>query len=83
MVNTALGTRKGIVAVSGTKGRSEDSAKYAGTYSFVKGTHFNASGFVKAINTATLKGADYNDAVNKWLKANQKKYGYKYSYTKG
>lgn len=83
VVNTALGTRKGIVAVSGTKGRSEDSAKYAGTYSFVKGTHFNASGFVKAINTATLKGADYNDAVNKWLRANQKKYGYKYSYTKG
>ena len=25
---------------------------------------------------------DYNDAVNKWLKANQKKYGYKYSYSK-
>ena len=43
---------------------------------------FNASGFVKAINTATLSGKDYNDAVNKWLKANQKKYGYKYSYSK-
>ena len=82
VVNTALGTRRGIVAVSGTKGRSADTAQYAGTYSFVKGNRFNASGFVKAINTATLSGKDYNDAVNKWLKANQKKYGYKYSYSK-
>lgn len=82
VVNTALGTRRGIVAISGTKGRSADTAQYAGTYSFVKGTHFNASGFVKAVNTAKLSGKDYNDAVNKWLKANQKKYGYKYSFTK-
>lgn len=82
VVNTALGTRRGIVAVSGTKGRSADTAKYAGTYSFVKGTRFNSSGFVKALNSATLSGKDYNDAVNKWLKANQKKYGYKYSYSK-
>ncbi len=82
VVNTALGTRRGIVAVSGTKGRSPETAKYAGTYSFVKSNNFNASGLVKAINTARLSGADYNDAVNKWLKANQKKYGYKYSYSK-
>lgn len=82
VVNTAMGTRRGIVAVSSTQGRSEDTAKYAGTYSFVKGTHFNASGFIKGVNSAKLSGKDYNDAVNKWLKANQKKYGYKYSYTK-
>lgn len=82
LLNTALGTRRGIVAVSGTKGRSADTAKYAGTYSFVKGNRFNATAFVKAINNATIRGNDYNDAVNKWLKANQKKYGYKYSYSK-
>lgn len=82
VINTAMGTRKGIVAVSSKQGRSEETAKYAGTYSFVKGTHFNASGFIKAVNRAKLSGRDYNDAVNKWLKANQRKYGYKYSYTK-
>ena len=82
LINTALGTRKGIVAVSGTKGRSADTAKYAGTYTFVKGTHFNASAFIKAVNNDTIRGKDYNDAVHKWLKANQKKYGYKYSYSK-
>lgn len=82
LINTALGTRRGIVAVSGTKGRSADTAKYAGTYTFVKGTHFNATAFTKAVNSATIRGNDYNDAVHKWLKANQKKYGYKYSYSK-
>ncbi|MBQ7670566.1 MAG: hypothetical protein IJS45_07595 [Clostridia bacterium] len=82
VVNTALGTRRGIVAVSSTAGRDASTAKYAGTYSFVKGSHFNASGFVKGVNSARLSGKDYNDAVNKWLKANQKKYGYTYSYTK-
>lgn len=82
VINTAMGTRRGIVAVSSTKGRGEDSAHYAGTYSFVKGTHFNASAFVKGVNSAKLSGKDYNDAVNKWLKANQKKYGYTYSYKK-
>lgn len=82
VVNTAMGSRRGIVAVSTTAGRGEESAKYAGTYSFVKGQHFNASGFVKGVNSAKLSGKDYNDAVSKWLKANQKKYGYTYSFTK-
>jgi len=82
VVNTALGTRRGIVAVSSTAGRGEDTAKYAGTYSFVKTAKFNASGFVKGVNSAKLSGKDYNDAVSKWLKANQKKYGYIYSFVK-
>ncbi len=82
VIHAAMSRERGIVAVSGTKGRSEETAKYAGTYSFVKGTHFNASGFVKAVNKANLSGKDYNDAVSKWLKANQKKYGYSYTYQK-
>lgn len=82
VVNTAMGTRKGIVAISSTKGRDETTAKYAGTYSFIKGTHFNANGFVKAVGNARLSGKDYNDAVHRWLKANQKKYGYTYTYEK-
>lgn len=82
VVNTALGSRRGIVAVSTKVGRSDDTARYAGTYTFTKGTHFKASDFVKAVNSAQLSGKDYNDAVNRWLKANQKKYGYTYSYIK-
>lgn len=82
VINTAMGTRRGIVAVSSKQGRSAETAKYAGTYSFVKGTHFDASGFIKAVNRAKLSGRDYNDAVSKWLKANQKKYGYTYSFSK-
>ena len=82
VINTAMGTRRGIVAVSTRAGRGEDTAKYAGTYSFVKGGHFDASGFIKGVNSAKLSGKDYNDAVSRWLKANQKKYGYTYSYTK-
>lgn len=78
----ALGTRRGIVAVSTKTGRGDDTARYAGVYTFTKGTHFNASGFVKAVNSAQLSGKDYNDAVSKWLKANQQKFGYKYSYQK-
>lgn len=82
VINTAMGTRRGIVAVSSKQGRSAETAKYAGTYSFVKGAHFDASGFIKAVNRAKLSGRDYNDAVSKWLKANQKKYGYTYSFSK-
>lgn len=75
-------TGNGIVAVSTKTGRGDDTARYAGVYTFTKGTHFNASGFVKAVNSAQLSGKDYNDAVSKWLKANQQKFGYKYSYQK-
>lgn len=82
IVNTAMGTRRGIVAVSSKQGRSAETAKYAGTYSFVKSHNFDASGFVKAINQAKISGKDYNDAVDKWLRNNQKKYGYKYSYSR-
>lgn len=53
-----------------------------GDYKFVKGTHFKAAEFTNAVKTATLKGKDYSDAVDKWLKRNQKRYGYKYSFTK-
>lgn len=82
LLSAALGRESGIVAVSSTKGRRPETAKYAGTYSFVKGTHFDSSGFVKAVRNASIKGKDYNDAVSRWLKANQKKYGYTFTYKK-
>lgn len=82
LIATSMEGSRGIVAVSTPVGRSADTAPYAGTYTFIKGQHFNASAFVKGVNSAKLSGKDYNDAVSKWLKANQKKYGYKYSYSK-
>jgi hypothetical protein len=69
LINTANNKRnKGIIA---------SGSKY--DYKFEKGTHFNASGFTKAVKKAEMKGKDYDDAVDKWLSKNQKKYGYKYS----
>lgn len=62
---------KGIIA----SGKNYD-------YKFEKGTHFKASAFSKAVKNAKMTGKDYDDAVNKWLKKNQKTYGYKYSRTK-
>lgn len=83
ILNTALSSRRGIVAVSTTDGRTKryaETAKYAGTYTFIKSGHFKATEFVKAVNEAYIKGKDYNDAVGRWLKKNQKKYGYTYTY---
>jgi hypothetical protein len=51
-------------------------------YKVEKGTHFKAQSFTKAVSNAKMKGKDYDDAVDKWLKKNQKKYGYTYSRTK-
>lgn len=72
MISTAMDKRsKGIIA----SGKKYD-------YKLEKGTHFKANAFTKAVRTATLTGKDYDDAVDKWLRKNQKKYGYKYSRTK-
>lgn len=71
LLSTALSAEKGIVA-SGKEG----------DYVFVKTHKFNASAFTKAVKNATLRGKDYNDAADRWLKANQKKYGYKYRFNK-
>lgn len=72
MISTALDRRsKGIIA----SGKNHD-------YIFEKGSHFKANSFIKAIKTATLRGKDYDDAVDKWLSKNQKKYGYKYKRNK-
>ena len=62
---------KGIIA----SGKNYD-------YKFTKGTHFKAAQFSQAVSKAKMSGKDYDDAVDKWLKRNQKKYGYSYSRTK-
>lgn len=71
LISTSMGAERGIVA----SGREGD-------YKFVKTHKFKASEFVKAVKTAKMSGKDYNDAAHRWLKANQKKYGYNYSFTK-
>ncbi len=63
---------RGIVAVGTRNGSTR-------TFSISKGTHFNAIGFSKAIRTATLRGLDYDHALDNWLTANQKRYGYRYT----
>jgi len=69
LLNTANSkSRKGIVATSA----------YGQTFTFTKGTHFNATKFSNAVRKAKLHGIDYTDAVDKWLIANQSRYGYKY-----
>lgn len=68
-VTAGIPNAKGIVATS-----------YRGmTFTVTKGTHFKAEKFANAVVNAKLRGTDYNHAVDNWLTANQKRYGYKYT----
>lgn len=76
LVHVARGSESGISAVG----------KY-GTYYFKKsGGHFRGAAFEKALRNAskngTMRGKDYNEAVNNWLTANQKKFGYRFEFRK-
>lgn len=71
LLSTALSPEKGIVA----SGREGD-------YVFVKTHKFNATSFAKAVKSARMQGKDYTDAADRWLKKNQKKYGYTYEFIK-
>lgn len=72
LISVSLGNERGIVA----SGKNGD-------YIFQKnGGHFKAAEFVKAVKNAKMQGTSYDDAVNKWLTANQKKYGYRYEFKK-
>lgn len=66
--------------VSGNKNMNGIIATFEGGYhNFQKGTHFKAEEFARAVGRAQFSGANYDDAVTKWLKRNQKKYGYTYT----
>lgn len=68
LINTAKSnTRAGIIATFN-----------GGYHEFMKGTHFKGEKFARAVKNVTLKGKNYDYAVDRWLKGNQKKYGYKY-----
>lgn len=51
-------------------------------YKFERGPHFDSKAFMKDFPHAQMKGKSYDDAMDKWLRSNAKKYGYKYSKVK-
>lgn len=61
---------------TGLKGITATSSK--GRFTVTKGQKFDAKGFQKALNSAKTSLGDYDKAVDRWLKSNQKKYGYTY-----
>lgn len=72
LVNMANTPTRGITALSSR-------GKKPVTYTVEKGGNFKADSFAKAVKRAQMQGTDYDDAVHRWLTANQKKYGYKYT----
>lgn len=69
LITTATHDIKGVVAVGSKK-----------TYSFVKGQHFKAKEFAKAVKKAKWpKNLGYNEGADWWLRRNAKEYGYKYT----
>ena len=60
------------------KGLVASGSKY--DYVITKTSHWDkySQAFEHAIKTAKIQGKDYDDAVHRWLRANQRKYHYKY-----
>ena len=72
LISTSRSSESGIVAIG--KG---------GDYYFRKnGGHFKSAQFERAVKRAKLRGHDYDDAVRRWLRANQKQYGYRFEFKK-
>lgn len=69
-------TEKGINA---TYDNGKDISGYR---DFVKGSHFKAKEFVKALDTATFRGKTYDQAFDGWLTRHQRTYGYKFVHKK-
>ena len=67
LLSAAMTGGKGIVA----SGKNGD-------YIFAKTNHFKPEEFARAVRGARMKGKNYDDAVDKWLTRNQKKFGYSY-----
>jgi len=70
LIHVARTRESGIVAISSK-----------GDWYFRKsGGHFKAAQFERAVKRAKLRGSDYDDAVKRWLTANQKQYGYRFQF---
>lgn len=71
--NTASDNTKGVIATS-----SNGTTK--GTYTFIKNKDFKSKEFIKALSKAQWDAKlGYNKGFDKWLRKNQKTYGYKYT----
>lgn len=68
-----------VFAAGKAKSMTASSSKF--DYTIERGTHFKEQEFVQALSKANLVGSDYNDAVDKWLMKNARRYGYKYTRT--
>lgn len=75
-------SKRDLLNLSTTQTRGVVATTKQGYYHIEKGTHFKANKWANAVNNAVFGGKDYNDAVDKWLKRNQKTYGYKYKNVK-
>lgn len=70
-----------LQALASTDSKSITATSRKMTVRVEKGKNFDAKGFSKALDTAKTTQTDYNKAVDRFLKSNQKKYGYKYTKT--
>ena len=91
LVMMARSKSTGITAVSqNSKARSNASEAYkrayknrrAGTYKITKTHRFKPKEFEEAVRRVQVHDESYDLDLHKWLKANQRTYGYKYSYSK-
>lgn len=71
--NWALGRGKGTIVVA---------SQTRSMYVMSKSNNFKAKEFVKGMKNAKSTSKGYDADVDKWLKQNQKTYGYKYSKSK-
>lgn len=62
--------------------RKNVARRRSGEYRISKTNHFDKKGFTQAIRQIKVRDDNYDKDLHKWLSRNQKKYGYKYSYTK-
>lgn len=68
-----------LLSMSRTSVRGVVATNPKGYYKVEKGTHFQGEKFARAVKNANMTGTSYDNAVDRWLKQNQKKYGYKYT----
>lgn len=68
LISTARDRSRGIVATHPK-----------GYRIFTKMSHFDAEKFTRVLKRARPRGKNYDDAVDKWLKRNQKKYHYRFT----
>lgn len=73
LLNAAQTRAAGIVAVGSNTGNSK-------TYTLIKGSHFDSTGFIKGVKNAKWPVEyDYDKGADWWLRNNAKKYGYTYT----